>query len=172
MKKIFIGSVATFLFFSPLLVFAADVGDNGLPIDMSTLPQGQAGTQSLPPGQAVTQPLPPGQAVTNPNPPNGGTNFALVNPLSVNTICGIIKKVLNAILALGIPVAMLFLVYAGFLFVKARGNPTELTHARENLFYVVIGIGIFLGAWLLGQIIANTINAINPGTVSGINSCN
>jgi hypothetical protein len=103
---------------------------------------------------------------------NTGQGFQLTNPLSVSSICGLIKKVLGAILALGIPIAMLFLVYAGFLFVIARGSPTGLQKAKDNLLHVVMGIGIFLGAWFLGQIIANTINAVQPGSVSGINSCN
>ena len=67
---------------------------------------------------------------------------------------------------------MLFLVYAGFLFVLARGSATGLQKAKSNLIHVILGIGIFIGAWLLGQIIANTINAVSPGTVSGVTSCN
>ncbi len=103
--------------------------------------------------------------------PNAGMGFQLQNPLNVSTICGLIKKVLNVILGLGIPVAMLFLVYSGFLFVVARGNPAKLKEARLNLVHVIFGIALFLGAWLLGQLVANTINSINPGTVTATNSC-
>lgn len=115
--------------------------------------------------------------------PSGDTNFSsgcnqnsgfftLCNPLgSTTTFCGLIKKLLSALMIVGIPIAMLFLVYAGFLFVWARGNPAGLEKARKNLMYVVIGIGIFLGAWGLGQVVANTINAIQPGTLNSGNSC-
>jgi hypothetical protein len=103
--------------------------------------------------------------------PNAGMGFQLQNPLNVSTICGLIKKVLNVILGLGIPVAMLFVVYSGFLFVVARGNPAKLKEARLNLVHVIFGIALFLGAWLLGQLVANTINSINPGTVTATNSC-
>ena len=102
---------------------------------------------------------------------NGGF-FTLCNPLgSTTTFCGLIKKLLSALMIVGIPIAILFLVYAGFLFVWARGNPGGLEKAKKNLLYVVIGIGIFLGAWGLGQVVANTINAIQPGTVNSGNSC-
>ena len=104
--------------------------------------------------------------------PNAGSGFSLTNPLNVKTICGLIKKILNVILGLGLPVAVLFMMYAGFLLVASKGKPDKLKGAKENMAHVMIGIGIFLGAWVLGQIIANTINAISPNTVSGTTSCN
>ncbi len=101
--------------------------------------------------------------------PSGNTMFVLQNPLNANNFCGLLKLIFNAVLALGIPVAMFFIVYAGFLFIVARGSPDKLKAARMNLLYVVIGIGIFLGAWFLSQIIVNTINAIGNGNIN--NSC-
>ncbi len=91
------------------------------------------------------------------------TSVGFCNPLAQSTICGALKIFLTALLTLGIPVAVLFIVYAGFRFVWARGKPKELAAARTNLVYVLLGIGIFVGAWLLGQIIANTLNALATG---------
>ena len=82
-----------------------------------------------------------------------------------------IKQLLSIFLAIGTPIAVLFLVYAGFMFVMARGNAHELETAKRNIVHVILGICIFLGAWLMGQVIANTINAIAPGTVNTNNSC-
>lgn len=93
-------------------------------------------------------------------------NFVgLENPIRVDTICQALKLFLNVILTLAVPVAVLFLVYAGFLFVWARGSKDGLAHAKRNFLYTVIGIGIFMGAWVLGQIIANTLNQLG-GSVS------
>jgi hypothetical protein len=97
-----------------------------------------------------------------------GSNNSFVgfdNPLKAQTICQALKLFLTALLTLAVPVAVLFLVYAGFRFVWARGNPTALKTARTNLLYVVIGIAVFLGAWVLGQVIANTLNQL--GTSAG-----
>lgn len=91
------------------------------------------------------------------------TRVGFCNPLTQNSICGALKLFLTALLTLGIPVAVLFLVYAGFRFVWARGNPKALAAARTNLVYVILGLGIFIGAWLLGQIIANTLNSLATG---------
>lgn len=102
------------------------------------------------------------------NPANG---FQLVNPLNVSTICGLMKVILNFILAVGSPVAALFLVWAGFLFIIQRGNPTGLAKARKNLVNVLLGIAIFFAAWLLGQIIANTIKNISPSNAASAGAC-
>ncbi|MCX6820157.1 MAG: pilin [Candidatus Adlerbacteria bacterium] len=96
--------------------------------------------------------------------PNCSTVLGFCNPLNSGTICGALKLFLTALLTLAIPVAVLFIVYGGFLFVWARGKPEELKKARSNFFYVVIGIGIFMGAWLLGQVILNTLNTLAKST--------
>lgn len=74
---------------------------------------------------------------------------------------------------IGIPIAVLFIVWAGFKFVLARGNAGKLDEARKNLMYTLIGIGIFLGAWLIATVIANTVNSLGAGSgSSSIISCN
>jgi len=70
---------------------------------------------------------------------------------------------------IGIPIAVLFIVWAGFKFVLAQGNPGELTEARSNFLHVIIGIGIFVGASLIASIIVNTLGALGVAGVS--NSC-
>jgi len=87
--------------------------------------------------------------------------FAIQNPLgATGSLCQLIKLLLNVIILLGIPVATFFVVYAGFKLVLARGRPAELEKARMNLYWTVVGIAIFLGAWLLAQVISNTIAAL------------
>jgi hypothetical protein len=80
---------------------------------------------------------------------------------------------LNAALQIGIPIAVLFIVYAGLRFVLAQGKPEDLAKARTNMLWTVIGIGIFLSAWLLSEVIANTVNSVRASD-DGVNltSCN
>ena len=99
----------------------------------------------------------------NPGLSGGNTLFTLQNPLNFETFCGLLKGLFNALLIVGVPVAMFFIAYAGFLFVTARGNPDKLRIAKLNALYVTIGIGVFLGAWFLAQIIAATIRALPGG---------
>jgi hypothetical protein len=50
--------------------------------------------------------------------------------------------------------------YAGFLFVKARGNEKDLQTAKDALLYALIGGAILLGAYVIAQAIQGTIDAL------------
>jgi hypothetical protein len=52
---------------------------------------------------------------------------------------------------------------AGLQFITSQGNASKIEEAKKNLMYVVIGMGIFLGAWALTGIIANTISLFRSG---------
>lgn len=114
---------------------------------------------------------------SNPTYPSGTSNPSvggLQNPLtdssghSITGICQLLKIVLNIALLLGTPVAMLFVVFAGFKLVWARGNPGELEKARLNLFWTLAGIAIFIGVWTFVQVLANTLGALG---VQMLGSC-
>lgn len=90
----------------------------------------------------------------------GSSSVGFSNPLNASTICDVLKIGLNALLTIAMPIGVLFLVYAGFKLVFARGNPKQLQVAKRNLFWVIVGIGIFMGCWVLGQILANTLNSL------------
>ena len=100
----------------------------------------------------------------------GDGSCSVVNPLgSTTSLCGLLKKLFEAVVAIAIPIAVLFIIWSGFQFVLAQGNPKKLAEARRNFYYTLIGIAIFLGAWLLATIIASTINAVGGANII---SCN
>jgi len=98
----------------------------------------------------------------------GADPQTLQNPLGVNSFCELIGVVLQAAIAIGIPIAVLFIVWAGFKFILARGSPGELSEARSNLIATIIGIAIFLGASLIANVIIGTLHELG---VQGISSC-
>ncbi len=100
---------------------------------------------------------------------NSSGTFTLADPLGNKNFCQLVKSLLDIILAIGIPVAVLFLVWSGFKFILARGRPTELEVARKNFYYVIIGIAVFLGAWTLAGIISTTVQSL--GTPGAIQFC-
>ncbi len=81
----------------------------------------------------------------------------LSNPLQAATIQDFLKGILGAAMYLGLPIIALIIVYSGFMFVTARGNSEKIKAAIYNFQWVAIGTGVFLGAWALTNIIANTI---------------
>ena len=96
------------------------------------------------------------------------TQTSLQNPLKVTNFCDLLKVVLQAILIIGMPVAVVFLVIVGFKFILAQGNPEKIKEAQKNFLRTVIGIAIFLGAWTIAKVIAATMAALG---VPGLGSC-
>jgi hypothetical protein len=86
----------------------------------------------------------------------------LRNPLGDNmsTIPGFVMGILSIVMYLGVPLIGVVLIYTGFKFLMARGNPEKIKSAKYNLLWVIIGVGVFLGAWALTVIIDSTINNI------------
>ena len=89
------------------------------------------------------------------------TTGGLQDPLCFNNIYDFIQGVLQAFVTISIPILSFFIVYAGFKFVMAQGNPTELGKARDNFKYLIIGAILILGAWALAELIKNTVNQIS-----------
>lgn len=84
---------------------------------------------------------------------------SFTNPFRVGTSLYqfIVTVIDNIILPVGAVIVVIFLIFAGFQFVMARGNPTEIAKARSNFIWVVVGSSILLGAWLIARIVQNTV---------------
>ncbi len=88
----------------------------------------------------------------------------LTNPLGgIDSLESLVVAILKALVAVGTPIAVLFLVYAGFKFVMAKGNPSEIQKAQETLMWTIVGIVILLGATLLSEIVKGTIEELGQG---------
>lgn len=77
------------------------------------------------------------------------------------TLVDLLKAVVNKILLpVGGLVAAIMIMYAGFLYVTAGGNETQIKKAHDALLYAVIGAAILLGAWVISNAIAATIRQL------------
>ncbi|MBI2097656.1 MAG: hypothetical protein HYT46_01850 [Candidatus Vogelbacteria bacterium] len=92
---------------------------------------------------------------------SGNQGGSISNPLGpINSISALITKILEIVVQIGLPAIALAIVYTGFLFVKARGNETELTQAKTTLFWTVIGAAVILGAFVIQKTIQGTITEL------------
>jgi hypothetical protein len=80
-----------------------------------------------------------------------------------STIPNFISGFLKVVVLIALPIISLFMVYSGFLFVKARGNPEQLKQARANFVYVIIGSIFILGAWVFATLIGGTVGELTQG---------
>lgn len=87
-------------------------------------------------------------------------SFKIDNPIKATNLQELIERLLKLVYLVGVPVIVCFLLWAGFLFIEARGNDTKLTKARNNLLNVVIGTVLFLGAYTIAKVVIATIKDI------------
>lgn len=71
----------------------------------------------------------------------------------------LVVGILNIFIVIATPIIVLFIIYAGFLYVTARGNAQQVQQATRALTYAIIGGILILGAVALSEVLSNTINA-------------
>lgn len=108
----------------------------------------------------------PGQTVVSPGvSPGSGQNVTLQNPLgNETTLNSFVTSILSIITDIIGPVIVIFmLVYVGFLFVVARGEPGKISEARTALMWTVVGALVLLGAKVIAIAIQSTVQALSTG---------
>jgi len=86
---------------------------------------------------------------------------SLGNPLNsqFGSIPEVLLAVLNVLLIIALPIIVLYIIYAGFMYVAARGNPEQLKEANRALTFSIIGGVIVAGSFAILQIVSNLVEA-------------
>jgi hypothetical protein len=84
-------------------------------------------------------------------------NIEFCNPLGDVDLMGLIMKFLDFIVILAFPFLMLYIIYAGFLYVRAQGNTQKIGEANRALMGALIGSAIILGIKGIGLAIQATL---------------
>ena len=90
------------------------------------------------------------------------TKVTIDNPLGANNmeVKGVLEKIMNIVELVGGIVVAFFIIFSGFKFVMARGNPGDLDKAKEMFYATVIGGAILLGAGIIAEIVVTTVETI------------
>lgn len=97
--------------------------------------------------------------------PGGNTGTTLINPLGEGTsINSFLLSILSIITdTIGPVIVILMLVFVGFKFVTARGEPAKISEARQMLLWTIVGALILLGAKVIAIGIKATVQALSTG---------
>lgn len=87
------------------------------------------------------------------------TTETFKNPLSFTSITDMIVAILNIVIIISTPIVVFFLIYAGFMYVTAQGNPEKLKAASSALLYGIIGGVIILAAIPILTIVKNLVSS-------------
>ena len=128
-------------------------GSTQNPVSGSTQNSANGGTQNSVEGSTQNP-------VTNPI-TNGGS-VVLENPLdsNISSIPKFFQAIIDILLVFAIPFIVFFIIYAGFLYVTARGNVETISKAHKALLYALIGGVLILGANVLLDVITGTVTDI------------
>jgi hypothetical protein len=75
----------------------------------------------------------------------------------------IFMNVMDIVQTILIMITTLYLIYAGFMFVVAKGDPEKLKKARAALLWGLIGAGLVLSAEVLALGIGDTVKEVFKG---------
>ena len=103
--------------------------------------------------------------VNNPPAVSGQPTYKITipNPLksNVNSLPALIQVLIDAVvIPIGSIIAVLMIMYAGFMFVTSGGNEAKVKKARDALLNAAIGAAILLGAKGLSLIIEKTVTQL------------
>ena len=87
----------------------------------------------------------------------------LLNPLYYTSLYDFLIAILNLVALIAFPVLVLFLIYIGFLFVQAEGDPAKLKTARGFFFWAIVGALLVLGGKALAIAIQATVADLSQG---------
>jgi threonine/homoserine/homoserine lactone efflux protein len=87
-------------------------------------------------------------------------NFHFKNPTRFNSVQELLAEFLAWIVNLGTVAVVLAFVYVGYQFVAAKGNPDAIKTAKISFMWTVIGTLVLLGAFVLREVITNTITTV------------
>jgi hypothetical protein len=85
----------------------------------------------------------------------------LTSPLKDCDLVSLLNDLLNFAITIGGIAIVLMLVFVGFKFVAAQGNPSKLADAQRMLFWTVVGALILLGAKAIEAGIQATVQSIS-----------
>jgi len=71
----------------------------------------------------------------------------IVAPLPKLELLPTLERITNALFTVLLAISLIFLAYAGFLFVTAAGDATKVEKARDTILYAIIGLIVAALAW-------------------------
>lgn len=90
---------------------------------------------------------------------NDGGYIGIKNPATgINSISDVVTAVVRVVRMVAIPFVVLAIIYSGWLFIAAQGNPDKLKSARGVFLWTLVGTLVVLSAELIASVLAGLFN--------------
>ncbi len=89
----------------------------------------------------------------------------LGNPLDSRIIINLMKGFVQSVIYVATPALVVFIVWVGFLFVSASGNPAGIQEARKMGTKALLGGAVLLSLWVIITIVGNTLAGLSAAAL-------
>lgn len=90
---------------------------------------------------------------------DGNLSFEVKSLITPKSFEDLLIAILKIFITLATPIVVFFIIYAGFLYVTARGNAQQVEQATRALTYAIIGGVIVLGAVTITTIVSGVVGS-------------
>ena len=88
-----------------------------------------------------------------------GLSYAIRNPLNFESFPDLFNAILTVLMVVLTPIVVMFIIFSGFKYVTAQGNPAKVQEATQSLTYAIIGGVLIVGALAISRIIKGFVDA-------------
>jgi|SRR3989344_2910194 len=85
-------------------------------------------------------------------------SFQILNPINATDFRGVVLMITRLLMTIGIPLAAIFIIFTGFKYVAARGDPKAIEEAHKMLLWTLIGTAVIVGAYAIATAVVNFAN--------------
>lgn len=82
------------------------------------------------------------------------------NPLQANSLADLFNNIVSVCIELGTILAVLGIMYGGFLYVTAQGNEEKLGQAQKTITWALVGTAVLLGARTIMAAVRGTVEQL------------
>lgn len=75
----------------------------------------------------------------------------------IKTIPEFLLAIVDLVFLFGMPIIVMFIIYAGFLFVTAGDNESQISKAKTTITWTLIGAAVLIGAKVIAMAIQTTV---------------
>jgi heme/copper-type cytochrome/quinol oxidase subunit 2 len=87
----------------------------------------------------------------------------LKNPIEAESFEALINSIINIIFMVGVIVAPIMFIVAGFFFLTAAGNPQQLEKAKKTMLWTAVGLFIILFAKGIISVLQSLLGGVSGG---------
>lgn len=84
----------------------------------------------------------------------------LRNPIKAENFGQLVDIIADIVLQIGGVVAVIFIIWSGFLFVTAGGSDEKITKAKNTFMWTIVGVAVLLGAKVIASAVVGFIETL------------